>query len=419
MDFLITILVTPLQRYPVLAGIVVLVVFYILARIVWNLRLYVIRYKYILGRKWITLEVRVPRDIERSPEAMELFLINAMYQSGGVGNPYKKYWEGKVLNWSSLEIVSFGGSVHFYIHCWSWMKDLIEAQMYGQFPQVEVKEVEDYTNRIPPYRRESDFNVYGGTFKLEENDALPIKTYRDWMVDKKIESLDPNQQIDPLNALLESMSALRSGEEWWLQIIMMANKGDSWKNKAQDLIQDLRDQYEILETKTDTNDRVKVRPLTQGQKDTIEAIERSLAKFTFKVGIRTVYLAKKGHYDRNKHLFIKNMFASFAAQDMNRLKRVTYTGFDNPWEDFDDFLNIRKKARLLEDYRQREYFNLYFRFSWFDVYMKYIDPYSHNTLVMTTEEIATLWHFPSRALQTPGVERIESRTSEPPSNLPM
>lgn len=417
MEYLWLFVTTPLQRYPVLAALVLLIAFVILLKIVWRLRLYVIRFKYILSRKWITLEIRIPRELERSPEAMEVFLINALYQSGGVGNMYKKFWLGKVLNWSSLEIASFGGSVHFYIRCHSWLKDIVEAQLYAQFPQIEVIEVEDYTDRIPPYTRDADWNVYGGTYKLEMDDAYPIKTYKDWGVDRHTENLDPEQQVDPLNALYEAMSALRPGEEWWIQIIIQANKGTSWAKKADKVIQKLRDQYEVGDNKTETGDRY--RKLTKGQEETLHAIERSKEKFRFEVGIRTVYLAKKDKYDGTKHIFVKNAFASFASHDLNRLKRVTYTGYDNPWEDFNDFFNVRKKQRFLEDYRNREYFNLHFKFSWFDVYMRFIDNYKHPKLVMTTEEVASLWHFPSRALQSPGVERIESRKSEPPANLPM
>ena len=421
MNIVWSIITTPIGNYPVIAAIVLSIVFYILGRIVWALRVYVIRYKYILKRRqgWITLEIRIPREIERSPEAMELFLINAMYQSGGIGSWYKKYWQGKILNWSSLEIVSFGGSVHFYIRCHKWMKDIVEAQLYAQFPQIEILDVADYTDRIPPFDKDADWNLYGGTFKYEEDTVLPIRTYKDWGVDRHTESLDSEQQIDPINAIYEALSSLREGEEMWIQILLQANKGSWWKKRAEKYIQALRDKYEIGEKKTEEEgggDRY--RKLTKGQEEQINAIERSMEKFRFETGIRVIYLAKKDKYDGSKHIYIKNLFSGYASQHLNRLKRVTLTGFDHPWQDFNGFLDNRKKKRFLEDYRNCEYFHLVNRINWFDLYMKYIDDYDQPELVMTTEEIASLWHFPSRSLQTPGVERIESRKSEPPSNLP-
>jgi len=407
----------PFSQHPVIETIITLLVFYALLRIVWALRLYTIKFKYILSKKWITLEIRIPKEIERSPAAMEIFIINALYQSGGAGNPYKKYWLGKVLNWVSLELCSFGGSVHFFIRCHSWMKDVIEAQLYAQFPQVEVLEVEDYTDRIPPYRADADWDMYGATYKQEMPDVYPIKTYKDWGVDRHYESLEVEQQIDPLSSIIEAMASLRKGEEWWIQIILEANKGDEWPKHADHEIKRLKQMFS--EQSALSPEGRLLSSLTEGERETINAIERSKEKFRFNVGIRTIYLAKKEAYNGTRHLYIKNAFSPFATQHLNRLKRVTYTGFDNPWDDYADFLNIRKKERLLEDYREREYFDLLFKFTWFDIYMKFIDPHNFHHMVMTTEEIATIYHLPGRLIQTPGIERIESRTAEPPANLPV
>ena len=418
-QFLEQVIFMPLVRYPLLGSLAMLIVFIVLVVLVWRLRMYVIQYKFILKKKWITLEIRLPKEVERSPAAMEVFMINGLYHSGGVGNPYKKYWLGKVLNWLSLEIVSFGGSVHFYIRCHKWMKDTVEAQLYAQYPQVEIIEVEDYTDRIPPYERDSGWNLYGGTFFKEQPDVYPIKTYKDWGVDRHYESLDVEQQIDPLSSLIEAMSVLRPGEEWWVQFIITAHKGRGWHKAAEKEIVKLQKKYrDRIITSDEARQESSSYSLTEGERDTIHAIERGMEKFRFKVGIRTIYMAKKENYDGNKHLFVKNMFSPFASQHLNRLKRVTYTGFDNPWADYMEIFNTAKKKRFLEDYRNREYHHHMFKFTWFDWYMKFFDDYFHPEMTMSTEELATLFHIPGRMVQTPGIERIESRKAEPPANLP-
>jgi len=416
-QFVEQIVFAPLVRYPLLGTLVMVIVFYILFRVVWNLRMYVIQYKFVLGKKWITLEIRFPKEVERSPAAMEIFMINGLFHSGGAGNPYKKYWLGKVINWLSLEIVSFGGNVHFYIRCHSWMKDTVEAQLYAQFPQVEILEADDYTDRVPPYDPHADYDMYGATYRKEMPDVYPIKTYKDWGVDKHYESLDVEQQIDPLSSLIEAKSALRPGEEWWTQIIIQSHKGDGWHKAVENEITNLQRKYR--ERALAGEEGRSNYSLTEGEKETINAIERGMEKFRFDVGIRTMYLAKKDKYDGNKHLFIKNLFSPFASQHLNRLKRMTYTGFDNPWADYMGVLNIAKKKRFLEDYRNREYFHHMFKFTWFDLYMKFLDDYGHPSMTMSTEELATIFHIPGRMVQTPGIERIESRKAEPPSNLPM
>jgi hypothetical protein len=39
-------------------------------------------------------------------------------------------------------------------------------------------------------------------------------------------------------------------------------------------------------------------------------------------------------------------------------------------------------------------------------------------MILSTEELATLFHVPSAAIQTPTIPRIQSTTSGAPGNLP-
>ena len=39
--------------------------------------------------------------------------------------------------------------------------------------------------------------------------------------------------------------------------------------------------------------------------------------------------------------------------------------------------------------------------------------------ILTTEELATLYHFPGKIVTTPTLERIPSKKVEPPANLPI
>jgi hypothetical protein len=54
------------------------------------------------------------------------------------------------------------------------------------------------------------------------------------------------------------------------------------------------------------------------------------------------------------------------------------------------------------------------------VYRSYIyPPAGHKPMVMTTEELATLFHIPGQVATTPTLERIPSKRGEPPANLPV
>ena len=54
----------------------------------------------------------------------------------------------------------------------------------------------------------------------------------------------------------------------------------------------------------------------------------------------------------------------------------------------------------------------------------FFDPFgygipAHEAMVMSTEELATVYHIPSSGIETPGLARIQSATSEAPPNLPI
>ena len=84
--------------------------------------------RFILGMQWTVFEIEVPRDIEKTPMAMELILTNAMYQAS-----MKGLWEiwikGAPHFWFSLEIAGIDGGVHFYIRTPSRIANLVETQI--------------------------------------------------------------------------------------------------------------------------------------------------------------------------------------------------------------------------------------------------------------------------------------------------
>ena len=102
----------------------------------WFLWIRYIRTEYISKIDWVLLELVIPREVSKSPQAMEIFFTTALYQSGGVGTWYQRYWLGNVPAWFSLEIVSIEGKVRFFIRTERKFKRLIESQMYAQYPSL-------------------------------------------------------------------------------------------------------------------------------------------------------------------------------------------------------------------------------------------------------------------------------------------
>ena len=90
--------------------------------ILWRVWLYYIRAVYLSKIEWVLLEVKLPREITKPPLAMEL-LLNVFYQTSK-GKWFDWYFKGRVRDWFSLEMVSLGGAVKFFIRTNKIYKDV-------------------------------------------------------------------------------------------------------------------------------------------------------------------------------------------------------------------------------------------------------------------------------------------------------
>src|ERR1035437_6811724 len=208
------------QQYSLIRAILPLAGVIIVGRVAWIMWIHYIQQDFISGIEFVLLEIVPPRDVLRSPKAMELFMTNALYHWSEKGGK-EEYWQGAVWFWFSLEIASIDGQVHFYIRTPSRVQSLIETQMYAQYPQAQVKLVEDYTLGVDEITPKSAWNAWGCEFKLLKPEAYPIKTYIDYELDK-----NPKEEykIDPLSPVIEFFGSLQKGEQAWLQIIITPSK---------------------------------------------------------------------------------------------------------------------------------------------------------------------------------------------------
>src|SRR3989338_196183 len=192
----------------------------ILGRLAWIWWVHYIQQDFISGIDFVLLEIIPPRDVLRSPKAMELFITNALYHMSMKGGK-EEFWQGAVWFWFSLEIASIDGQVHFYVRTPTRVRGLIETQMYAQYPQSQVKAVEDYTLSVDEINPKSAWNGWGCEFKLDKHEAYPLKTYVDFGLDK-----DPKEEfkVDPISPVVELFGSIQKGEQMWLQIVITPSK---------------------------------------------------------------------------------------------------------------------------------------------------------------------------------------------------
>lgn len=359
----------------------------------------------------ILLEIKIPKNTDKSPAAMEM-VIEGIWEDV-IGSLTSAFFEGEVRDIFSLEIVSIGGEVKFFIWAFPKWKSVIESRIYTHYPGAEVTEAEDYAVKVifDPEK----MNLKGITTRLVKPDAYPIKTYIEFELDKG--NKEQEEIVDPLAPVLEYLGTLRPGEQAWIQILIQGHRKEGLQDirlfSKPDWQEGIKKEIKkIIETEslvTPKPDKPLLIPyLTKTQDDTIKAIQRNSAKLAFDTMMRVVYVAPKEVFVGMRITGIIGSMRQFGSKTLNGIRPHKFIpGIVYPWE---DFLNIKSKYRqrtLLEAYKRRSVFNVPFK----HVFGK---PY-----VLTTEELATIFHFPGATVTTPTLTRVPSKKAEAPSNLPV
>ena len=179
--------------------------------------------------EWILLEIVPPRDIQKTARAMEQFFA-ALHAVHGIPNWYDRNFLGIQSYLFSLEIISQNGEIHFLIRTLPRFRDLIEANIYAQYPEAEITQAIDYVDLVPADIPNEDYDLFGSELILMKEDAYPIRTYPDFEKDIAMDE----QRIDPMASLLEVMSKLEQGEQVWIQTLIRPVY-DDWKKEGEKL----------------------------------------------------------------------------------------------------------------------------------------------------------------------------------------
>jgi hypothetical protein len=388
----------------------------ILYQVAWHVWVRYVRLKQFLGLKYTVLELHLPKETVKSPLAMEVFL-NSLHNTSD-GSLYAQYWKGETRPWYSLELASIEGQVKFFMWTEDRRKKNLIASLYGQFPGLEIREIEDYTKST--HFDPATMKIHALEFSFSNKDPYPIKTYVDYGLDK-----DPKEEfkVDPMVPLLEWLGSIGPNQQVWLQIPIRAHKADQrkpghifaktdlWKDEAKALV------HELLSREPDTkisgwNKETKTSnfvTVSKGEQDVVAAIERAISKQSFDCGIRMVYIATKDTFDGPNG--IGGMVGSWKHFSTEHLNGIRPNGdkwmgqFEYPWQDYNNIRRNRLSKKVLSAYKRRSYF---------------YPPYqAKKPLVMTVEELATIYHFPGSVSSTPTLERVSSKKTSAPANLPI
>ena len=415
-----------------------LVLFRYLVAITWRFWMMYINGQYSNSLDWRLLEIKLPREIDKSPEAAELFL-RSIIQIGGLGSWWKVFWLGNIPHVFSLEIASLEGVIHFYIRTQKKFKESIEAAIYSQYPNVEITEVADYTKLIDYDHKQdgpSGVGLWGCEWtlankvddkipdsrfpnkedtKLEQveysGDMYPIKTYKDWALDKNEKEI---YKHDPLTYLLEAMASIGKGEYYWHQIIVRAastnkndwdkvyeieggkdagkektlndlvkiererltkkfsakKKGDkvgrnddgSWKtemiegDKDKDGKPEMKKEVLLIKEDFVKAEEIKSSEMPEEVKEKLKAINRKINKPIIFAKMRTVYLAQPGKFNGGMvSVHMTPMISSFNEPGFNSFRPDTVADpYDFPWENVMQRRIPWRKQELNDAYKGRD-----------------------------------------------------------------
>jgi hypothetical protein len=255
----------------------------------------------------------------------------------------------------SFEIVARHEDIRFYVSVPQKLRDLVEKQINGAYPDAEILEVPEY-NIFSENGR-----VAFAELELKKSSYCPIKVYKDLAT-------------DPLSSITTALAKMGPEEGAAVQI-MVSPADNNWRTRGRSY---------VASVKKAESDPEKAKFKVDAK--TLEAIENKCSKPGFETITRVVVCAPNQEM-ANSHLSnIKSAFEQFSSDLNNFGKR-----------------KIWLKAGFMLDFIYR--YQPIFRFF-------------GNRTILNSEELATVFHFPNKQVETPHIYWLYSKRAPAPIQIP-
>lgn len=346
--------------------------------------------------EYVVLQVLLPRESMRMEQEQRdwrevlagfetLFLTLGSIKShdgSGMVRAWRQFWYGR-HDHLSFEIVSVKGSIMFYLSVPRAVRQLVELQIQAQYPQAYIDQVDDYNL----FSREG--NIRGAMLRLSKPPMLPIRTYR------KLDS-------DPLNAITNVLSKVQPQEGAAIQVLLRP-KPASWSEHGRKVARKMQEGKSLKEamsgggngldvitssfnttSKKEEEHTQRAPNITPMDQELIKALEEKSGKPAFDVNIRIVTSSPLPQ-NADVHLEnIVNAFSQFMAPESgNHFVRSS----------------VAKHGALFSDFIFRHFSE-------------------SNNLVLTTEEVNSIYHFPLPKTETPNIAWLSAKQASVPVNMP-
>ncbi len=402
------------------------------------------------NEKFTVLSVRVSKENETGPIVAEQIFatVHGIDKDLSIWDRLRGISQDQV----SFEIANIGRSIRFFVHFPTRLRNLVEGQIYAQYPNVEIEEVDDYANSssievgmplleegarmkavVPmggsfastqkKFTKINEFqNAVGVELHLHEPDIFPIKRY------PQFEDKKAKVSLDSLAAVTATLAKFHDlDEQAWIQVVVRP-LDEKWRSTFVKCIRMLKkgiylniESFQKAYAKAFCSrsryKRIIFFPIywlfaMQGvfsgthafdaieSKASDEDVEEQVSKTHEKETVMVAAIDKVGKlmYEANIRIVyvpkIKN-----AEVALVKLREIagSFKQFNIPHLNGFKMGPIFRGEEVIRAYQARK---------------------MHHPFALNVEELATIYHMPNVTVTTPNIYWVRSKKVEPPNDLP-
>jgi hypothetical protein len=253
--------------------------------------------------------------------------------------------------------VAKNGEIRFYVSAPTRIVDLVEKTIYGYYPNADIKKIEE-----PNIFSEKGKVAFAGLV-TKETAYLPLKVYKDL-------------PTDPLAAITAALSKM-GDEEGAIVQILVRPAGGAWKKTGKSYV-----------ASTKKNEANPEKATFKTDPKMLERIDDKCSKAGFETTIRFVVSAAT---KETADIHLKNISTAFSQ--------------------FNSDLNSLKKAKIIF----KGGFMINFIYKFFPVLEL---PFWKSVSILSADELATIFHFPNKTIETPQIQWLKAKTGPVPAEVP-
>ncbi|MBU1146565.1 type IV secretion system DNA-binding domain-containing protein [Patescibacteria group bacterium] len=303
-------------------------------------------------------------------------------------------WLTGRTDYLSFEIVADKGLISFYVAVPKHLQEYVEQQIRANYHEAFIEEIKDYNIFTPTG------DIRGAYLTFKRPHFFPIKTY------KKMET-------DPMNGLTNILSKLEKNEGAAIQFVLRSARKE-WRRSGIKIAQEMQQGKKFDEAmrsvsgnifmkilgeigkmfaggqKKKPEDQIKPQPevyrLSPMEEEMVKGLEEKASKAGVDVNIRIVSSSPNSARAKMNLDNITNAFSQYNIyQYGNSFARTAPGG--------------RPLRKIINNFIHRSFME-------------------RRKVVLNSEEMASLFHFPSPWTEAPNIQWLLAKKAAPPVNMP-